>query len=326
MRDACRTGEHVRLLQPFGFGQRTGIELPAESKGRLRKKWEHTSLASVSMGQEVSVTTLQLARACSVIANGGLLVKPRLVLREGDQAVPVPAPRARDQAGDRDHDAADDGRGGACRARARKARLDGYRCAGQDGPGKIPDPVTHRYTHIYNGSFMGFAPLTNPAIVVVVTVNGTQSDGRGRLRPGVQSDRGRSAAGPRMSPRICRRSWWRKRRSLPTRRQWKRTMPSRDLAADGAVRRKKTTKRPAPVWQRRSRAGPGGTQGARTSAARRCARCWRRPRRKASPCCRTAAASRGCSSRRRGVCCTRESASGCSLRDEPGRDTGGCSA
>jgi membrane peptidoglycan carboxypeptidase len=54
-----------------------------------------------------------------------------------------------------------------------KARLDGYRCAGKTGTGKIPDPVTHRYTTKYNATFMGFAPLTNPAIVVVVTVNGT---------------------------------------------------------------------------------------------------------------------------------------------------------
>jgi membrane peptidoglycan carboxypeptidase len=54
-----------------------------------------------------------------------------------------------------------------------KAKLDGYRCAGKTGTGKIPDPVTHRYMSIYNATFMGFAPLTNPAIVVVVTVNGT---------------------------------------------------------------------------------------------------------------------------------------------------------
>jgi cell division protein FtsI (penicillin-binding protein 3) len=76
----------------FGIGERTGVELSAESKGRLRKKWEATSLASVSIGHEVSVTTLQLARACSVIANGGMLVKPELILREGGQAPPAAAP------------------------------------------------------------------------------------------------------------------------------------------------------------------------------------------------------------------------------------------
>ncbi len=74
--------EYVRR---FGFGQRTGIPLPAESPGKLRKlsKWSSTSLPSISMGQEVSVTTLQLAQAASVIANGGLLVRPRLILKRG---------------------------------------------------------------------------------------------------------------------------------------------------------------------------------------------------------------------------------------------------
>src|SRR5204863_442789 len=66
-------------MRRFGFGQKTGIALPAESPGKVRKlsRWGSTSLASVAMGQEVSVTTLQLAQAASVIANGGLLVKPR---------------------------------------------------------------------------------------------------------------------------------------------------------------------------------------------------------------------------------------------------------
>src|SRR5262249_35454508 len=85
--------DHLRKdSELFGIGQRTGVELPAESKGRLRKKWQKTSLASVSIGHEVSVTTLQLARACSVIANGGMLVKPRLILRQNDQARPIEQP------------------------------------------------------------------------------------------------------------------------------------------------------------------------------------------------------------------------------------------
>ena len=78
-------------VRKFGFGQKTGIQLPAESGGMFRKltRWGKTSLASVSMGQEVSVTTLQLAQAASVIANGGLLVRPRLVLKKGDQVDPA---------------------------------------------------------------------------------------------------------------------------------------------------------------------------------------------------------------------------------------------
>ena len=78
----------------FGFGQRSGLPLPAESPGLLRplKRWGTTSLASISMGHEVSTTSVQLARLCSVIANGGLLVKPRLVTRRGNKREPMEAP------------------------------------------------------------------------------------------------------------------------------------------------------------------------------------------------------------------------------------------
>src|SRR5258708_30939813 len=54
------------------------------------------------------------------------------------------------------------------------ARIPGYTSAGKTGTAQIFDNRTHQYTHYYNASFMGFAPVTNPAIVVVVTVNGTQ--------------------------------------------------------------------------------------------------------------------------------------------------------
>src|SRR5215216_992748 len=55
----------------------------------------------------------------------------------------------------------------------RRARLDGYSSAGKTGSAQIYDYAARRYTASYNASFMGFAPVTNPAIVVVVTLNGT---------------------------------------------------------------------------------------------------------------------------------------------------------
>ena len=101
----------------FGFGQKTGLPLPAESRRKLRtlNHWGTTSLASISMGQEVSVTSVQLARLGAVIANGGMLVKPRLILKRGDKPEPVEAAGTRAQAGNRDHDAPHDGRRGAAR-------------------------------------------------------------------------------------------------------------------------------------------------------------------------------------------------------------------
>lgn len=158
----------------FGFGQKTGIPIPGESKGRVRplSKWGSTSLASISMGQEVSVTTLQLARAASVIANGGLLVKPRLVLKEGDRTLPVEPPvRAikPETAITMRHMM----EGVVLNGTGKAAKLDGYTTGGKTGSAQIFDFATRHYTHSYNGSFMGIAPLTNPAVVVVVTLNGT---------------------------------------------------------------------------------------------------------------------------------------------------------
>jgi cell division protein FtsI (penicillin-binding protein 3) len=163
-------------VRKFGFGQKTGIELPAESGGKLRKlgQWGTTSLASVSMGQEVSVTTVQLARAASVIANGGLLVKPHLILKKGSQTVPLSAPvrivkpdTAITMRQMMEGVVLPGGTGYP------KARLEGYSVGGKTGSAQIYDVASRHYTHTYNGSFMGFAPLTNPAIVVVVTLNGT---------------------------------------------------------------------------------------------------------------------------------------------------------
>ncbi len=160
----------------FGFGQKTGIELPAESKGKLRKlqRWGTTSWASVSIGQEVSVTTVQLARAASVFANGGLLVKPRLILKKGGR-LQQPAARVRIIRPETAITMRQMMEGVVMKGgTAPNAQLAGYSTAGKTGSAQIFDMATHRYSHnTYNGSFIGFAPLTNPAIVVVVTLNGT---------------------------------------------------------------------------------------------------------------------------------------------------------
>jgi cell division protein FtsI (penicillin-binding protein 3) len=68
-------------LKEFGFGDKTGIDLPGEAVGLLRgpRQWGKRSLASISMGQEVGVTPLQMVTAVSAIANGGVLMKPFVV-------------------------------------------------------------------------------------------------------------------------------------------------------------------------------------------------------------------------------------------------------
>lgn len=162
----------------FGFGRPTGIELPAESPGTVRrlKSWTKSSIGSVAMGHEISTTTLQLAQACAVPANGGFLVKPKIVLRKGraeqsyqpaaqEKPVRVLSPENAMTLRRMMEEVVLTGTG-------KKARLDGYRAAGKTGSAQIFDFETHTYTHRYNASFMGFAPVTNPQIVVVVTLNG----------------------------------------------------------------------------------------------------------------------------------------------------------
>ncbi len=163
--------EYVRR---FGFGERTGVPLPGESRGTVRPltKWGSSSLESISMGQEVSVTTLQLARAAAVVANGGLLVKPRLVLKQGDQTLPVEPP-VRAIKPETAITMRQMMEGVVLFGTGKTTRLDGYTSGGKTGTAQIFDFETKHYTHTYNGSFMGFAPVTNPAVIVVVTVNGT---------------------------------------------------------------------------------------------------------------------------------------------------------
>ena len=75
-------------IKRFGFGQRTGIELPGESSGMLRasQKWTQVSPASIAIGQEIGVTPLQIVRAVAAVPSGGMLIEPRIVQRVIDDS------------------------------------------------------------------------------------------------------------------------------------------------------------------------------------------------------------------------------------------------
>jgi cell division protein FtsI (penicillin-binding protein 3) len=163
-------------VRRFGFGSSAGLRLPAESSGRFRRldRWGKTSLASIAMGQEISTTSIQLARMCAVIANGGLLIKPRLILKEGVHLAPTEAPKRilRPETAITMRQLME-GVVISPHGTGHKARLAGYTSGGKTGTAQIFDVKAHHYTHQYNASFMGFAPVTNPSLVIVVTMNGT---------------------------------------------------------------------------------------------------------------------------------------------------------
>ena len=178
---ALRVGDEglYNYVRGFGFGRKTNVGLPGEESGVLRslKRWIPSSIGSVAMGHEISTTTIQLAQACSVVANGGFLVRPRLVK---DDVVTPPvrvikpetAIKMRNMMRGVVHNE------GATGKRARLA-VYGYTAGGKTGSAQIYDYKARAYTHRYNGSFMGFAPVGNPQIVVVVTLNNTPTGNAG---------------------------------------------------------------------------------------------------------------------------------------------------
>ena len=165
-------------MKRLGFGSRTGVDLAGESPGILRalNRWQPSSIGSLAIGQEVGVTPLQMATAYSVLANGGTLVKPHLLreLRAPDgsvlfQAKPETRPALKLETTEALRGMFE---GVTLHGTAKKAQLDGYSAAGKTGTAQKVDPRTHAYSATkFIGSFVGFAPVKNPAVVIIVVID-----------------------------------------------------------------------------------------------------------------------------------------------------------
>src|SRR6266446_5943019 len=180
---ALRLGapKFYEYIRAFGFGQPTGVDLPGESKGLLRRleNWSAVSIGSISMGQEVGVTPIQLISAVSAIANGGLLYKPHVVaeLRRGDHKLtgdgqvmpPEPKKVIRPETAATLRRLME---GVVLNGTGKLAHLDGWTAAGKTGSAQKIDPATGRYsrTHLI-ASFTGFAPINNPAVTILVSLD-----------------------------------------------------------------------------------------------------------------------------------------------------------
>ena len=166
-------------IKRFGFGDKTGVELPGETRGLLRdvKRWQPTSIGSIPIGQEIGVTPVQMAAAFGAVANDGLRLDPHLVREVRDEAGNV-VRRARPQA--RQVVSTETARtlrrmlenvtldGGT----AKTAALDGYTAAGKTGTAQKIDPKTRAYSKTkYVASFVGFAPVEQPAVVIIVVID-----------------------------------------------------------------------------------------------------------------------------------------------------------
>ena len=167
-------------LRDFGLGAPTGIGLPGEARGTLRRpeRWSGQSAASLAMGYEVSVTPLQMAMAYGALANGGLLMEARLVTELRDSNGQVTArfkPRvvrravspgvAREMA-DVLVDVVEDGTG-------TRAHLGTFKVAGKSGTSRAYSDGAYQAGE-YFASFVGFFPVEDPQLVVMVKLERPQ--------------------------------------------------------------------------------------------------------------------------------------------------------
>ncbi len=166
-----------RYIRRFGFGERTNIQLPGESPGLVRRtdKWSMLSNASIAIGQEIGVTTLQLVRAVATVANGGVRVEPRIIDRVMDQSENViyRPPRSSPVRVISEKTAAvlnEILKAVVARGTGENAALAEHAVAGKTGTaqkairgGYAPDK--------FIGSFTGWAPADRPRLVILVVID-----------------------------------------------------------------------------------------------------------------------------------------------------------
>src|SRR5450755_2301682 len=179
---ALRLGEDrfYKYIRAFGFGQRTGVELPSETAGLTKpvERWSKVSIGAISMGQEIGISALQLGSLISTIANDGVRVPPRIV---AGTITPQNAPQTiafQPREGTRVISSMTSAQmrqmlqGVVLHGTGRKALLEGYSSAGKTGTAQKVDPATGGYSKTkYVASFAGFAPINDPQIAVVVILD-----------------------------------------------------------------------------------------------------------------------------------------------------------
>jgi cell division protein FtsI/penicillin-binding protein 2 len=168
-------------IRAFGFGSLTGVDMPGETKGIVRRleNWSQISIGSISMGQEVGVTPIQLITAVSAIANGGMWYRPHVIagVKRGESIVPLvgSAESTEPKRVIRPETAATLRRlmeGVVLTGTGKLARLDGWTAAGKTGSAQKIDPATGRYSKTQLiASFSGFAPISNPAVTILVSLD-----------------------------------------------------------------------------------------------------------------------------------------------------------
>jgi cell division protein FtsI/penicillin-binding protein 2 len=159
-------------IRRFGFGARTGVDYPGETRGIVLPpdEWSGSTIGNVPIGQGIAVTPLQMVAAYGAIANDGVWMEPHFVERVVGEERTKPntrriiSERTASQLTRMLRGVVEEGSGTT-------AQIDGYRVAGKTGTAAKPDPTGGYSDTRYVASFVGFAPASNPQIVVLVTVD-----------------------------------------------------------------------------------------------------------------------------------------------------------
>lgn len=183
---AIRTSQKVgkekffKYARQFGFGEQTGVELPAESKGLIRspENWNPDSLASMSIGYEINVTALQSAAAFATIANDGVKVKPHIIKeiqQEGKTVSTTQVEKIQVVSSETARQLRQMMQQVVLKGTGKRAQLNGYTSAGKTGTAwKYDEKLKKINDEKYISSFIGFAPIDNPSVVIAVILDEPQ--------------------------------------------------------------------------------------------------------------------------------------------------------
>jgi len=170
-----------KYIQKFGFGRKTGVELDGENPGNLAdyKKWSNSQKATISFGQGITVTPLQITSAIASIANGGRLMQPYIVDQTIDPNGNKNIHEPKEVSNVISADAAKKVTGMLIsvveKGHGKKAGVPGYKVAGKTGTAQIPKPGGGYYPDRHVGSFAGFAPADDPKFVMLVRLDNPKS-------------------------------------------------------------------------------------------------------------------------------------------------------
>ncbi len=165
-----------RYIRSFGFGMKTAIGLPAEESGYLKsiQSWSGRTQSTMAFGHEIAVTPLQVAMACAAVANGGTLMKPRIIKAWADEGgnirAEVPVKRVRRVISEQTAAQLRSMMGSVVEyGTAMDIKSDRISMAGKTGTAEKIDPITHHYVHgKFNSSFVGMVPVDKPQYVCLV--------------------------------------------------------------------------------------------------------------------------------------------------------------